>query len=168
MDKAPAAFRTITEAADELGVPAHVLRFWEGKFPQLRPMKRAGGRRLYRPEDLALLRGLRALLQEDGYTIKGVQKVLRDQGVATVRARGLDDDEADLPAEAPPPPSGSLHAGPAPAAREVRVVPADPGEPAGPLFEPARPAPAAGLALRRALARLETARAALNRVAGGP
>lgn len=82
------AFRTIAEASEELGVPAHVLRFWEGKFTQIRPLKRAGGRRHYRPDDMALLRGIRALLQEDGYQLKGVQKILRDQGVAWVRQRG--------------------------------------------------------------------------------
>ena len=88
IEKGEQAFRTITEAAELLDVPAHVLRFWEGKFPHLRPLKRAGGRRHYRPEDMALLRGIRALLQEDGYQLKGVQKVLKDRGVAFVRARG--------------------------------------------------------------------------------
>jgi DNA-binding transcriptional MerR regulator len=80
LDKAPEAFRTISEVADELDVPKHVLRFWEAKFAQLKPMKRGGGRRYYRPEDVALLRGIRFLLYEDGYTIRGVQKILREQG----------------------------------------------------------------------------------------
>ena len=80
MDKAPEAFRTISEVADELDVPKHVLRFWEAKFSQLKPMKRGGGRRYYRPEDVALLRGIRLLLYSDGYTIRGVQKILREQG----------------------------------------------------------------------------------------
>lgn len=80
MDKAPEAFRTISEVADELNVPKHVLRFWEGKFAQLKPMKRGGGRRYYRPEDVALLRGIRFLLYNDGYTIRGVQKILREHG----------------------------------------------------------------------------------------
>ncbi len=80
MDKAPEAFRTISEVAEELDVPKHVLRFWEGKFTQLKPMKRGGGRRYYRPEDVALLRGIRVLLYDDGYTIKGVQKILRENG----------------------------------------------------------------------------------------
>ena len=80
MDKAPEAFRTISEVAEELAVPKHVLRFWEGKFAQLKPMKRGGGRRYYRPEDVALLRGIRFLLYSDGYTIRGAQKILRDQG----------------------------------------------------------------------------------------
>jgi DNA-binding transcriptional MerR regulator len=80
VDKSPEAFRTISEVADELKVPKHVLRFWEAKFAQLKPMKRGGGRRYYRPEDIALLRGIRFLLYDDGYTIRGVQKILREQG----------------------------------------------------------------------------------------
>jgi DNA-binding transcriptional MerR regulator len=80
LEKAPEAFRTISEVADELEVPKHVLRFWEAKFAQLKPMKRGGGRRYYRPEDVALLRGIRFLLYNDGYTIRGVQKILREQG----------------------------------------------------------------------------------------
>ncbi|HUW74216.1 MAG TPA: MerR family transcriptional regulator [Methyloceanibacter sp.] len=80
MEKAPEAFRTISEVADELEVPKHVLRFWEAKFAQLKPMKRGGGRRYYRPEDVALLRGIRFLLYNDGYTIRGVQKILRENG----------------------------------------------------------------------------------------
>ncbi|MBY0336381.1 MAG: MerR family transcriptional regulator [Acetobacteraceae bacterium] len=76
--KSANAFRTISEAADELNVPQHVLRFWETKFPALRPMKRAGGRRYYRPEDLVLLRRIADLLYTQGYTIKGVQRVLMD------------------------------------------------------------------------------------------
>jgi DNA-binding transcriptional MerR regulator len=81
------AFRTISEVADELGVQKHVLRFWEAKFSQLKPMKRGGGRRYYRPEDLALLRGIRHLLHNEAYTIKGVQKILREQGVELVKSR---------------------------------------------------------------------------------
>jgi len=76
--KGAQAFRTISEVADELNVPQHVLRFWEGKFPQLTPLKRGGGRRYYRPEDIALLRRISALLYAQGYTIKGVQKLLND------------------------------------------------------------------------------------------
>jgi DNA-binding transcriptional MerR regulator len=85
LEKSSSAFRTISEVADELDVPKHVLRFWEGKFPQLRPMKRGGGRRYYRPEDVELLRGIRWLLYCDGYTIKGVQRILRDNGVKFVK-----------------------------------------------------------------------------------
>ena len=81
MLKGPDAFRTISEAADELGVPQHVLRFWETKFSFIRPMKRAGGRRFYRRQDLQVLRGVRALLHEEGYTIKGVQRLHKEQGL---------------------------------------------------------------------------------------
>lgn len=84
--KSSEAFRNIGEVATELDVKKHVLRFWEAKFPQLKPMKRGGGRRLYRPSDVALLRGIRDLLQEAGYTIKGVQKILREQGIEHVKA----------------------------------------------------------------------------------
>jgi DNA-binding transcriptional MerR regulator len=77
--KSATAFRTISEVADELGVAQHVLRFWESKFPQVRPLKRGGGRRYYRPEDVDLLRQIRALLYEEGYTIKGAQKLLKGQ-----------------------------------------------------------------------------------------
>ena len=79
--KSPDAFRTISEAADELGVPQHVLRFWETKFTFIRPLKRAGGRRFYRRNDLEILKGVRVLLHEQGYTIKGVQKLHKDHGV---------------------------------------------------------------------------------------
>ncbi|HTK80495.1 MAG TPA: MerR family transcriptional regulator [Rhizomicrobium sp.] len=86
--KSPEAFRTISEVASELDVPQHVLRFWETKFTQVRPVKRAGGRRYYRPDDIDLLRGIRALLYSDGYTIKGVQKLLREQGAKYVTELG--------------------------------------------------------------------------------
>ena len=79
--KAPTAFRTISEASDELGVAQHVLRHWEDVFSQVRPMRRAGGRRLYRVQDIDLLRGIKRLLHEEGYTTKGVQKILRSDGV---------------------------------------------------------------------------------------
>ncbi|NBP71688.1 MAG: MerR family transcriptional regulator [Alphaproteobacteria bacterium] len=82
--KSAAAFRTISEVATELDIPAHVLRFWESKFAQVKPLKRGGGRRYYRPEDIELLRGIRDLLYTDGYTIKGVQKQLREGGVKAV------------------------------------------------------------------------------------
>ena len=88
MAKGPHAFRTISEAAEELGVPQHVLRFWETKFSFIRPMKRAGGRRFYRPEDIAVLRGVRALLHNEGYTIKGVQKLHKEQGLKHLAAAG--------------------------------------------------------------------------------
>ena len=84
--KAADAFRTISEVSDDLDVPKHVLRFWELKFTQIKPMKRGGGRRYYRPQDLELLRGIHKLLHNAGYTIRGVQKILREQGVDAVKA----------------------------------------------------------------------------------
>jgi DNA-binding transcriptional MerR regulator len=96
MAKAAEAFRTISEVADDLGIQKHVLRFWEVKFSQIRPMKRGGGRRYYRPEDMELLRGIRQLLHRDGYTIKGVQKILREQGVDAVKERADSDENVRL------------------------------------------------------------------------
>ena len=83
-DKAPEAFRTISEVAEQLDVPQHVLRFWETRFSQIRPMKRGGGRRYYRPADVDLLKGIRTLLYGEGYTIRGAQKILKDNGIAHV------------------------------------------------------------------------------------
>ncbi len=100
--KSASAFRTISEVSEELDVPQHVLRFWEGKFSQVRPLKRGGGRRYYRPEDIALLRRIRDLLYSEGYTIKGVQKLLRE-GRAKEEGAAAD---ADTPAAA-----GSASAG---------------------------------------------------------
>ncbi len=93
MSKSPDAFRTISEVADWLGVQAHVLRFWESRFNQVKPVKRAGGRRYYRPNDMRLLGGIKKLLHEDGITIKGVQRILREQGVNYVASlsQGLDE-----------------------------------------------------------------------------
>ena len=88
MDKSPDAFRTISEAADELDLPQHVLRFWETRFSTIKPLKRGGGRRYYRPEDVLLLKGIRHLLYDQGFTIKGVQKILKDQGARHVAAIG--------------------------------------------------------------------------------
>jgi len=99
LDKAPDAFRTISEVADELDVPQHVLRFWESRFPQIRPMKRAGGRRYYRPDDVDLLRGIRHLLYGQGYTIRGVQRILREQGPKFVQ--GVWQPGADQPVAGP-------------------------------------------------------------------
>jgi DNA-binding transcriptional MerR regulator len=86
LDKAPDAFRTISEVAAEVNVPQHVLRFWESRFSQIRPLKRGGGRRYYRPEDIDLLRGVRHLLYGEGYTIRGVQRILREEGLAFVQS----------------------------------------------------------------------------------
>ena len=85
MDKAPDAFRTISEVADDLDIPQHVLRFWETRFTQIKPMKRSGGRRYYRPDDVDLLRGIRRLLYGEGYTIRGVQRILKEHGIASVQ-----------------------------------------------------------------------------------
>lgn len=94
MDKSPDAFRTISEVAEVLETPAHVLRFWESRFPQIKPVKRAGGRRYYRPSDVALLVGIKRLLHDEGLTIRGVQKILRDHGVRHVA--GLSDDSVTI------------------------------------------------------------------------
>jgi DNA-binding transcriptional MerR regulator len=108
VNKAADAFRTISEVADELEVQKHVLRFWENRFPQLHPMKRGGGRRYYRPEDLDLLRGIQYLLRDKGYTIKGVQKILREQGVEEVKRCWRESGVAKggAPAEGKPAPAG--------------------------------------------------------------
>jgi len=86
LDKAPDAFRTISEVADDLDIPQHVLRFWETRFAQIKPMKRSGGRRYYRPDDVDLLKGIRRLLYGEGYTIRGVQRILKEHGIKSVQA----------------------------------------------------------------------------------
>jgi DNA-binding transcriptional MerR regulator len=86
LEKAPDAFRTISEVADDLDVPQHVLRFWESRFRDIKPMKRGGGRRYYRPDDIHLLRGIRHLLYGEGYTIRGVQRILKEQGAKFVQS----------------------------------------------------------------------------------
>ena len=124
MEKAPEAFRTISEVAEELDVPQHVLRFWETRFSQINPVKRGGGRRYYRPADVELLKGIRQLLYGKGYTIKGVQRILRESGAAKVAAIGRGEaSNADGPADsesksssravkpsAPPPPGTAARA----------------------------------------------------------
>src|SRR5271167_660698 len=119
--KAPNAFRTISEVADDLHIPQHVLRFWETKFPQVKPLKRGGGRRYYRPDDIALLRRISDLLYTQGYTIKGVQRLLREGG-------------GKLSDDIPPP-----------TADELMEAAAERGEATGPLREPELPMP--GLAV---------------------
>jgi DNA-binding transcriptional MerR regulator len=99
--KSPEAFRTISEVAAELDVPQHVLRFWESRFAQIKPVKRAGGRRFYRPDDVDLLRGIRALLYVDGLTIRGVQKILKERGLKHVAMIG----RGQAPAPYAPPPA---------------------------------------------------------------
>jgi DNA-binding transcriptional MerR regulator len=89
MDKSPDAFRTISEVAEALDLPQHVLRFWESRFPQIKPLKRGGGRRYYRPDDVDILRAIRQLLYGEGYTIKGVQRLFKEQGVKAVASSAL-------------------------------------------------------------------------------
>lgn len=117
MDKAPDAFRTISEVAEDLRVPQHVLRFWESRFAQIKPMKRAGGRRYYRPDDVDLLRGIHHLLYGEGYTIRGVQRILREQGVKFVQ------DVWQPGAEQPPHVAAEDDEGPAPRRRLVVSTP---------------------------------------------
>jgi DNA-binding transcriptional MerR regulator len=105
--KGPDAFRSISEAADEVGVPQHVLRFWETKFSFIRPMKRAGGRRFYRPGDIAVLAQVRRLLHDEGYTIKGVQKLHRELGARRFAGREPPADDGSAAARAAPA-SGAL------------------------------------------------------------
>lgn len=109
--KSAAAFRTISEVATDLDVPQHVLRFWETKFTQVRPMKRGGGRRYYRPEDVDLLRSIRTLLYDDGYTIKGVQKLLREGGLKPAEADDRSESANVTPAAAPAPPPAASSGG---------------------------------------------------------
>ena len=146
--KSASAFRTISEVAGELDVPQHVLRFWESKFIQVRPMKRGGGRRYYRPEDIDLLRSIRELLYTDGYTIKGVQKLLREGGVKALNER--------RGAAAPPP-----------AVEPTPIVPAGPVGPAAPHRAPAADASEVAelkAALAEVLEELEQIRARLREV----
>jgi DNA-binding transcriptional MerR regulator len=100
MDKSPDAFRTISEVADTLDLPQHVLRFWETRFPHIRPLKRGGGRRYYRPDDVDLLKGIRHLLYGEGYTIKGVQRILKEEGPRFVQSVGRGEQQVAAPAGA--------------------------------------------------------------------
>ncbi len=127
MQKSPDAFRTISEVANELDVPQHVLRFWETKFTQIKPLKRGGGRRYYRPEDVDLLRGIRTLLYHDGYTIKGVQKVFREQGIRQVSEIGREEYAAEQAEAAAREAADAQSAAPvAKPAVQVPVVPVTP------------------------------------------
>lgn len=98
--KSADAFRTISEVAEDLDIPQHVLRFWETRFTQIKPLKRGGGRRYYRPDDVALLKGIRRLLYGEGYTIKGLQRILKEQGPRHVQAIGRGAPIGPAPAEA--------------------------------------------------------------------
>jgi DNA-binding transcriptional MerR regulator len=160
MDKSPDAFRTISEVAEVLETPAHVLRFWESRFPQIRPVKRAGGRRYYRPSDIALLTGIKRLLHDEGLTIRGVQKILRDQGVRhvagladasigvkdlMVAASPLVADLADSPGPAVDPGLAAIDSDAAPIAGKDKAgapaapVKTAPVQPSLPLFDAAPP-----------------------------
>ena len=136
MAKSPNAFRTISEAADEVGAPQHVLRFWETKFPFITPLKRAGGRRFYRPQDVVVLKAVKRLLHEDGLTIKGVQRLHREHGLKRLASYG--DPEGTVPFE---PESDAAPAAAASARKAASSVP-----------------------LRQVLAELEGARARLEAV----
>jgi DNA-binding transcriptional MerR regulator len=135
MAKAKDAFRTISEVAEWLDTPTHVLRFWESKFAQIKPVKGAGGRRYYRPEDMELLGGIKQLLHVDGLTIKGTQKLLREKGVKYVATLGQTLDDTPAPTEAPP-----KAAAPAPVAKSQPTHVASPAQTAMSFDAPARPA----------------------------
>ena len=155
MSKSADAFRTISEVADDLGIPKHVLRFWEVKFAQIRPMKRGGGRRYYRPEDLELLKGIQHLLHREGYTIKGVQKILREQGIEVVKTHAVQPQPgAAVLSEAAPnsTPAGGLHLMPPLRPAKAGARPAK-----APTDEPAH-----GPAIAAAIAELETCKALLR------
>ncbi len=155
-DKAANAYRTISEAGQETGLPAHVLRFWESKFSQLRPVKRAGGRRLYRPQDISLILGLKHLLYEEGFTIKGAQKYIKDHGVAELVSMMEQGEGPSLASPAADASDGS--------------APAQPSDDAAPgLFDAPAPTASAGRPLEagevaRLIAQLQEAKAALDGV----
>jgi DNA-binding transcriptional MerR regulator len=112
IEKSPEAYRTIREVADSLDLPQHVLRFWETRFPQIRPLKRAGGRRYYRPDDIERLRLIRRLLYDEGYTIKGVQKLFKEQGVQALSAAALSPIESSAENALAVEPEGQSEIGP--------------------------------------------------------
>ena len=140
MDKSPEAFRTISEVAEALAVPQHVLRFWESRFPQIKPMKRGGGRRYYRPDDVDLLRAIKRLLYDEGYTIKGVQKMLREQGAGSLA-------RSEAPEIAEPAPVAAAPMRIEPVLRRAEPAAANDAPPLITAPKVAEPAPAA-LALR--------------------
>ncbi|MGD9667488.1 MAG: MerR family transcriptional regulator [Hyphomicrobiaceae bacterium] len=168
MAKAAEAFRTISEVAEELDLHKHVLRFWEVKFPQIKPMKRGGGRRYYRPADMELLRGIRHLLHAEGYTIKGVQKILRERGIDAVKRVGTELASGSkveaprggrdaAPVLAAPAPAKSDRAGQAaPAAQVVKAAPSS-RRTAGESAQPGRTGD-----LAKAIAELQECRAILQ------
>jgi DNA-binding transcriptional MerR regulator len=142
IEKSPEAFRTISEVADDLDLPQHVLRFWETRFSQIKPMKRGGGRRYYRPEDVSLLKGIRHLLYGEGYTIKGVQRILKENGARHVASLWVEAEDAGEESEA-------MEAHEAPPVR--------PAMPQPPLQPAARQSQQAGGLPREAVSELRTA-----------
>jgi DNA-binding transcriptional MerR regulator len=151
--KSPDAFRTISEVAEDLDIPQHVLRFWETRFAQIKPLKRGGGRRYYRPDDVALLKGIRRLLYGEGYTIKGLQRILKEQGPRYVQAVGRGGEIISMPGVPVRPPAQAAparpEAAPAPqsAPQQPRPMPAaEPGFAAQALLQtlPRSPQPMVG------------------------
>jgi len=133
--KSPDAFRTISEVAEDLDLPQHVLRFWETRFSQIKPLKRGGGRRYYRPEDVDLLKGIRLLLYGEGFTIKGVQRLLKEKGVRFVVAVGQTGNvETVAPAEMPAEMDEEAPVAQQPARPAEKTAPDGSGERAAPLF----------------------------------
>lgn len=163
VDKSPDAFRTISEVAEDLDLPQHVLRFWETRFTQIKPLKRGGGRRYYRPDDVALITGLKTLLYGQGYTIKGVQRILKEQGPRYVQAVGrgqiVPGPEAAEPAPARPPSTVGRPVDPA----SIPAPAGESGEPAPRQMSGPAAAPDIAAALRGALADLQAARNGLTR-----
>jgi DNA-binding transcriptional MerR regulator len=145
--KSPQAFRTISEAAEAVGAPQHVLRFWETKFTFVAPVKRAGGRRFYRPQDVVVLKAVRRLLHDEGLTIKGVQRLYKDQGLARLAAYGDPDAAFAMDADSAPAPISTSENAPAAATTGAR--------------------PVSSVRLQQVLAEIESARARLDAVLGG-
>ena len=139
MDKSPDAFRTIREVAEAMDLPQHVLRFWETRFPQIKPLKRGGGRRYYRPDDVELLRAIKHLLYGEGYTIKGVQKLIKEQGARAVAAGAPDllSNEGAYLENASPQPDSAPEQGAAPLFDAVEPTPARNRQPNAPSLAPA-------------------------------
>ena len=174
VDKSPDAFRTISEVADDLDLPQHVLRFWETRFPQIKPLKRGGGRRYYRPEDVDLLRAIRRLLHDEGYTIKGVQRILKEYGVRAVAQMALTQMEPEAAPTPAPAPAARVPSAEATADRELfdfvdgpalapsRAPPVEPPAPPPAMrieAAPARPTPDAWRTPREGPARPSAAHA---------
>jgi DNA-binding transcriptional MerR regulator len=163
VDKSPDAFRTISEVAEDLDLPQHVLRFWETRFPQIKPLKRGGNRRYYRPDDVALITGLKILLYGQGYTIKGVQRILKEQGARAVQAVGRGGVvPAALPVDGHDGAAAMLPAAPAPGAAPKPAAQTARRAAGQPLSADA------GTVLRMALSELQGARNDLVRALSGP